>query len=132
MAGIADLKDAPPAFYGEQWKVVSGTDWEIKAFAYDSTGAAVAWSGCTAVAKFRRRADSAPVKTATQTLTNGLQIDLSTAGQVVLRATPACTFAADDLNRPLVFNLQITSTSPALVLVPFQRCFIVPQPNLND
>lgn len=130
MAGIADLVDAPPAYYGDYFRVVSGTNWEITATALDSNGTPVPWTGCTATAKFRRN-DGTVVKSVTQTLTGGLQIDLSTAGRVVLRATPACTFSSDDLGRPLVFNLLITSTSPSLVLTAFQRCFIVPQANLN-
>lgn len=130
MAGIADLLDAPPAYYGATWWVVSGTDWDIDASALDGAGAPVAWTGCTASAKLRR-SDGTVVKTITQTLTGGLQIDLSTPGLVRLRGTSACVFAADDINRPLKFNLLITSSSPSLVLTAFQRCFLIPQPNLN-
>lgn len=132
MAGIADLKEAFPAYYQENFMVVSGTDWEIGASAVDSAGAPISWTGCTAIAKFRRDRNSTVVKTATQTLTGGMQIDLSTAGRIILKATPACVWADDVMNRPLTFNLQVTSTSPALVLVPFQRCSLIPQPNLND
>lgn len=131
MAGIADLVDAPPAYYGDYFRVVSGTDWEISATALDGNGAPIAWSGCTARATLRRERSGTVVKTITQTLSGGLQIDLTVPGRLTLRATPACTFAAEDLGRPLLFNLQVTSTSPALTLVAFQRCFIVPQANLN-
>ncbi len=131
MAGIADLVGAPPAYYGENFWVVSGTDWEIAAFAYDGAGVAVPWTGCTATAKLRR-ANNSVVKSITQVLSGGLQISLSQAGRVLLRATPECTFDDEDLNRPLKFNLQITSTTPALLLVPFQNCFIIPQANLNN
>lgn len=130
MAGIADLLNAEPAFYGQYFRVVSGTNWEIEAYAKDGDGNPVSWGGCTAVATLRR-SNGTVVKTVTQNLAGGMQIDLTVAGRIILRATPACTFAADDLLRPLVFNLLITSTSPALVLPAFQRCFIVPQPNLN-
>lgn len=134
MAGIADLLDAPPAFYQARFYVVSGTNWEVRANAVDGSGAPVAWSGCTASAKLWRGdpdRGGTVVKTITHVLSGGLQIDLSTAGVVVLRGTSACTFAASDFNRSLMFNLLITSTSPSLVLTPFQRCFIVPQANLN-
>lgn len=131
MAGIADLKDAFPAFYNENFWVVSATDWEIPAFALDATGANVAWTNCTAIAKFRR-GNGNVAKTATNVLAGGLQIDLSTAGKIILRGTPTLVFADSDLNKPLRFNIQITCTSPALVLTPFQNCFLIPQANLNS
>lgn len=130
MAGIADLKEAPPAWYGQPWKVVSGTDWEIYSWCYDGTGAAVPWTNCTATAKLVR-SDGTVVKSINQTLTGGLQIDLTTAGRVVLRATPACTFGADDVNRPLEFNLLVVCTNPAVVIPIMQSCYIRPEPNLN-
>ncbi len=130
MAGLADLVGADPAWSDDQFKRVSGTNWEIPATVLDGNGKPVPWTGCTASAKLRR-SNGAIVKTVTQDLVGGLQIDLSTAGLVVLRATPACTFEADDINRPLIFNLLVTSTSPSLVIPIFQRCFIVPLANLN-
>lgn len=132
MAGIADMVEAEPAYYNENFWVVSGTSWEIPIHsATDSNGALIPWTNCTAIAKLRR-GDDTVAKTITHVLTGGLQIDLSTTGRLSLKGTPAATFDATDLDTPLQFNLQITCSSPSVVVIPMQRCFLIPQANLNN
>ena len=111
MAGFNDLTGAQaPSVVYQDLTLPAGGSWSVGWTAYDSLGNAIDFSGATARCDIRTLETWELVATWTDTVTDGREITLDSAGNVIIKATPAATATlVSDKDIIGVYELEITN-----------------------